>query len=233
MPRRRPETGFDDLVRAAANVFARQGYRRTQMADIAKEMGVSPGTLYGYVESKEALFDLSVQRAFVEDGSPPPSLPVPTPARDDVIAHVRARLSSARSPALSAALHRDDPEGGDAAAELRQILTEIYGFVHANRQGLALIERAANDRPELAGVYYERGRAGLLERLERYLAARIAGGWLGSVSDVPVAARLLVESIAWFARHRHGDFDGAAFEEDVARETVVAMLTRSLVKETG
>jgi AcrR family transcriptional regulator len=77
MLRRRPENGLDDLVHAAASVFSRQGFRRTQMADIAREVGLSAGALYGYVEGKEALFDLALQRAFLDAPPPPPSLPVP------------------------------------------------------------------------------------------------------------------------------------------------------------
>jgi AcrR family transcriptional regulator len=228
MARKRPESGLDDLVGAAASVFSSHGFRRTQMAEIAKAMGVSAGTLYGYVESKEALFDLTVQRAFLDEPPPAPELPVRTPARDEVIAHVRARMANARSPSLSAALRRGAPADGDARAELETILREVYGFLYDNRRGLALIERAAVDRPELAAVYFEQGRAGLLGRLERYLASRIEGGFFEPVPDVPVAARLLLETIAWFARHRHDDFDGGVHDDALAEETVITMLTRSL-----
>ena len=229
MPRRRPETGLDDLIQAAANTFARLGFRRTQMADIAREMGVSAGTLYGYVESKEALFDLAVQRAFLDEKPTANALPVATPARDAVVGHVRERLAPGRLAALGAALDREEPAGGDARAELMEILGEHYDFVHRNRQGLLLIERAANDRPDLAAIYYERGRAGLLERLSRYLQMRVAGGWLQPVPDPAIAARLLNETIAWFAIHRYGDFDGADYDDGKARETVLEMLVRSLV----
>lgn len=54
--RLRPETWLSDLLTAATKVFIAGGYHRAQMADIAHEMGVSQGTLYTYVESKEALF---------------------------------------------------------------------------------------------------------------------------------------------------------------------------------
>lgn len=44
------------LVTAAATVFARQGFIRTRMADIAVEAEVGKGTLYEYFNSKDELF---------------------------------------------------------------------------------------------------------------------------------------------------------------------------------
>ena len=52
MARKRPEGRLDQLLNCATRVFIEKGYRRTQMADVAREMGVSAGTLYGYVEGK-------------------------------------------------------------------------------------------------------------------------------------------------------------------------------------
>jgi len=49
-------TKLDAIVGAADRLFARFGYRRTSMDDIATEAGVAKGTLYLYFTSKEALF---------------------------------------------------------------------------------------------------------------------------------------------------------------------------------
>src|SRR6266540_4572499 len=76
---RRPSLGdrLEDVVQAGAEVFARRGYRRTQMADVAAAMGVSPGNLYNYVDSKDALFYLVLRRMLGErPGDLPLELPV-------------------------------------------------------------------------------------------------------------------------------------------------------------
>ncbi|MDX1803787.1 MAG: TetR/AcrR family transcriptional regulator [Alcanivorax sp.] len=44
------------LVRAAARVFAQQGFSNTSMASVAQAAAVSKGSLYDYFDSKEALF---------------------------------------------------------------------------------------------------------------------------------------------------------------------------------
>ncbi len=52
------------IVEAAITVFAKKGYHQTKMSDIAKEVGVSKGTLYQYFKSKEELFEAVVQIPF-------------------------------------------------------------------------------------------------------------------------------------------------------------------------
>ncbi len=222
---------FASILEGAARVFAARSYRRTQMADIARELGVSPGTLYLYVESKEALFHLLIERGFGRDARTPlPEGPVRTPAPGATLDLLRRRLENElRLPKLDAALARD--RRGDARAELESIVRELYELVERNRVGITLLERSAHDWPELAALFYVGMRRDLLARLERYLAARIARGALAPVPDAAAAARFINESVAWFAMHRHGDVDSKNLEDDAVRETVVMLVVRALAKE--
>jgi len=61
--RRVPTDRIERLIECATEVFIDQGYRRTQMSDVASALGVAKGTLYLYVDSKEALFDLVARYA--------------------------------------------------------------------------------------------------------------------------------------------------------------------------
>ena len=45
-----------DILSAAKHVFAERGYHTTTIADIARQAGLSYGSIYWYYESKEALF---------------------------------------------------------------------------------------------------------------------------------------------------------------------------------
>jgi len=45
-----------DILSAAKQVFAEQGYHATTIADIARQAGLSYGSIYWYYESKEVLF---------------------------------------------------------------------------------------------------------------------------------------------------------------------------------
>jgi AcrR family transcriptional regulator len=233
MARKRPAGRVSGLIDAAIRVFSRKGFRRAQMADIAREMGVSPGLLYSYVESKEALFYLVVDRGF-GDGpvEEPLQLPVKTPAPGAIVKRVAERFRTAGAmPALSAALkrsHADDPR-----RELEAIVRENYAVVARTGSAVTIVERSALDVPELAQLFYGRMRGGLAERLTHLIDSRIEAGQYRRVPDSAVAARLIIETVTWFARNRHGDPGPERISDEAAEETVVDFVVNSLVPAAG
>jgi AcrR family transcriptional regulator len=230
--RRRPADGLEQVMAAALRVFAEKGYRRTQMSDVAREMGVAPGTLYGYVAGKEALFHVVVDRAFAgETAATAPRLPIPTPAPGATLTRLRDRLTAdAALPALDAALRRTRPLA-DPRAELEAIVGGLYDRIAGAWQGIVMLERSALDWPELAQVFYAEMRRGLLRRLERYVSARVEGGIFRPVPSAAGAARFVVETVAWFAMHRHRDRDGD-LDDASARATTLTLVVNAFVKES-
>lgn len=229
MARSIPDSRLDDLVRAATDVFISHGYRRTQMADVAEAMGLAKGTLYLYVESKEALFDLVVRSAD-RDGplELPPELPVPTPKPGATLEYVAKALAERQAfRALNQALARRRP--GSVRAELESILRELYGTLARNRRGLKLIDRCAPDHPDLAALWFGRGREFLLALLAQYLRHR--KNHLRSFPDPAVAARIVLETLVFWAVHRHWDPAPQHVDERIAEDTVVQFLLDTLVKE--
>ncbi|MEW9123077.1 MAG: TetR/AcrR family transcriptional regulator [Thermotaleaceae bacterium] len=63
MPRvsKDPKIRKQEILEAAMLVFYEKGYDKTNMADIAKKVGVAQGLCYRYFPSKEALFNTSLQ----------------------------------------------------------------------------------------------------------------------------------------------------------------------------
>ena len=59
---RRPEHRPEEIAAAALRVFAKRGLHQTTLDDVAKEAGVSKGTIYLYFKSKEELFIAAAQR---------------------------------------------------------------------------------------------------------------------------------------------------------------------------
>ena len=211
-------------------VFIIQGYRRTQMADVAKALGVAKGTLYLYVESKEALFDLVTRNADGDLVAHPPTLPIRTPKRGATLKYVRERLATSHvTEALAAALKPG--RVADAKAELEAIVRELYDVVARNRIGIKLLDRSAPDYPELAALWFDAARDGLLGLLTQYLEDRTRRKLLRPVPDPAVAARLAMETIVFWAVHRHWDPHPQAVEESVAKETVVRFIVGALAKE--
>ena len=231
MARTVPPDRFQRLLDCATQVFIEQGYARTQMADIAAAMGIAKGTLYLYVESKEALFDLVVRHADAEHPlTTPPTLPLRTPKPGATLQHVRTRLAEAPPlPALIAALGRQ--RVADPRAELSEIVREIYHTLSRNRRAIKLMDRSAQFHPDLAATWFKGARGTLTQLLADYLNRRIRGKLLRPVPDVAVAARVIMETIVTWAVHRHWDPSPQAIDDQVAEDTVVQFIVGGLIKE--
>jgi AcrR family transcriptional regulator len=217
-----------DISRAATRVFGRLGYRRTQVALVASEAGISTGSIYSYVASKEALFYLVFAFGFGRLGEQLPDLPIAAPRFDDTLQLIRRGLrTSLATPCLRAAL--DERAPSDVRGELAAIIEERYAAVEGVWPLLAVIERSAVDLPELEAFYFQRGRPGYLGLLARYLDQRAQAGYIVSVRDPAVAARMMTETVVWFAWHRREDRDAALYDDELARATIVELLCHTFI----
>jgi AcrR family transcriptional regulator len=231
MARSIPPERFRKLVDAATEVFIAQGYQRTQMEDVAQALGVGKGTLYGYVESKAALLHAAVLYADDRELLPDTSaLPLATPSPGSTAASVRARLiAETRDLELVAAIGRKKPR--DAAAELAAIVSDLYVRVERNRRIIKLVDRCAHDHPELAAVWFDEGRWTQHAALVQYLDLRSAEGSFRTVASTAVAARMILETIVFWAVHRHWDPSPQQVSENDVKNAIVDVILHGLVKE--
>ena len=226
-----PDDRLEDLIRAAAAVFSRRGYRRTQMAEVAHQLVVSPGNLYNYVEGKDALFHLVLRRGFGErPGEQPPELPV-TGASVEVTSNWVARRLDFVSdfPELEAAFGRTHPS--DPRGEVEAVVGELYDVLVRVRVGVDVLERSLEDLPELARIFAGVRRE-LFARYQRYLKQRAAEGTV-RVEHPQAVAHLLVELCSWAARRRPHDPEAAQISDAVARQTVCRFTTNALLAPAG
>jgi AcrR family transcriptional regulator len=200
------------------------------MADIAHEMGVAHGSLYNYVESKEALFLLLVDQWGRDDlDLAGQALPLKTPPMQRLVDRLRQRVTETFPlRELDAALKRRRP--ADPRAELQAIVLELFVQTERSRDGATILEKSARDVPELFALFFEQVRRDLFERMTRYVAARVRDG-VFAATDPPTAARFIIESVTFFARHRFLDPDPQPLDEDLVRRTIVDLVTRSLVPD--
>ena len=223
----RPKARLDDIVESATRIFGEKGYRRTLITDVASDLGIAPGTIYTYVESKDALFHLVIERASGVTATPE-SLPIPSPDAGETAKYcIQAFARTAKLTELNAAMGREKAE--DIADEVATIVRELYRMIAGSRHLIRLVERSAVDLPELRTGFYVKGRRPFFKKIESYLDARIGVGQLRPVPDTAATTRFIVESISWFANHRHGDNDTSGFDEDTSERVCVDMLVHALV----
>jgi len=228
MARKIPADRFDQLVRGATEVLIERGYRRTQMADVAEAIGVAKGTLYGYVDSKDALLALCLLYSDVSDPIPLPEiLPVRSPEPGEIGQRVKEVLSrDARMPNLALALATG--QVSDAQTEAAGVVGELFDLMYARRHGIKLLDRCM-DHPELKDLWQTQGREDVRAAISRYLEHRVASGDFRSFADTPLAARFVVESCATWAVHIHWDRAPERYVEAQARMNAIEFVVRGLL----
>ena len=230
MPRAIPENRFKELLECATRVFVAYGYRRAQMADVSQALGVAKGTLYLYVESKEALFAAALHYADSEAPSPSElELPLAAPEPGSLAEELREILCREVAPAaLTQGLEAQRVP--DVRAELEGILRGLFATASRHRTAIKLILRCGADLSGLDAIFYREGRFAQVELLARYLDSRIRTGKLKAVPDVAAAARFVIESIATWAVHIHWDPAPQPIDPNDAEETVVQFLLGGLLR---
>ncbi len=228
MARRIPANRFDELVRKATQVFITRGYRLTQMSDIAQAVGVAKGTLYGYVESKDALLLLCLHCA--DDSGPievPETLPLPAPEAGEIALQVKHGLAQAlHQPELAAA--QKTQRALDPRAELRDVIGEFYDLMSVNRHRIKLLDRCM-DHPDLEELWQLAGRVQSRLDFVRYLEVRIRAGQVRPVPDVALAARIVIETCATWAVHIHWDRAPEFYDAELSRANAIDFLVRGLI----
>ena len=230
-PRRRPDRLLA-IVDAATEVFAQEGFGAAQMTDIARMANLSVGTLYNYVEGKDALLLLSAERPFM-DICAGREFPIAAPDRVELISRLEETLAEhIRIPMLERAL-AGPSTGNQLIASVDGIVGELFDLIASTRIGADALEKSARDAPDLAALFYFHVRLPLLKQLTMYLEMVDAARRSPSSVAPEHAARFVLETVTWWARHRHRDPDPPILEELEARQVAVALVAGFLSGGSG
>ena len=233
VPRSIPEDRFDELLTAATAVVRRAGLPAHPDGRRGRALGVAKGTVYTYVASKEALLDCVLRHADRDGARRDAGAPAGGDARParDARGLARARYPrrrpaarcAPRSPASGSATCAPSSSSCSASST-----TPSPAIAPASSSSTAARPTSPSSRS--SGI--RAGRRDALSLLARYLDARSRRGRLRRFDDLEVAARLVLETLVFWAVHRHWDPSPQIVDEVSARQTVLAFLTAALVKET-
>lgn len=194
MARTRDPGRLDDIVAAATWAFSHFGYARAKINQVAERARIGPGTVYLYVEDKDALFELAVLRALESPEVANPTLPYrksPPASQAKLIEQCLQQVL--HFPQLwVAAQHRSIAY---PVKEFDGILLEICGWLRRYRAAILLAERNRFDWPDLAARFDEVVWSDLHQRLTGYLAARTRSAHLRPVGDPAAVARFILDGL--------------------------------------
>lgn len=226
MPRTTPPDRLSKLLDAAAAAFVEHGFQRTQMDDIAERLGVSKGTIYRAVESKDALFAAVVAWADRPDR-------IPTGGLDTAgdTAAVAAELAGELAAAIAGldltavVAGRARLRGDGFGDEVEQVTIGLHRLLRSRRTAVMVLDRCAAEIPGLAEVWFGDGRYALVDLWVAYLALRTKHFAVGV--DHTVLARTIVEIITTWAVKMPWDPAPRPYPDDTA--SACASMVRQLL----
>jgi AcrR family transcriptional regulator len=227
MARQTPADRLEKLLVVAAAAFVQHGFHRTQMDDIAVGLGVSKGTIYRSVDSKEALLAAVLDYADTPEHLPPGG-PIEANELARVSSTLRERLTHAVSN-LELAEAVTTPTGRLTApafaAEIERITLDLYQMMDTHRIRIMVLDRCAGEIPQLAGDWYESGRYAVVDLWIAYLRAH--SKHVNPTLDPETLARTIVELITLWAVKMPWDPSPRAYPADMAH--TCAVMIRNLI----
>jgi len=197
MPRKQATT-LTEIAEAALDHISSHGLKQTQMSDIARKLGISVGTLYLYVENKEALLALAATLLLNPEGLETAPLPYKSVPREDIAQRfIEIASEWAKWPTLDKAIK----EKAVDLETFRAIGFELYDLIAAHKRAIWFLDQLAAELPEIAPIHLNNVRGRTLGDLTRLL---IASGQSSIKADgLALMARIALEQISWSAMHRH------------------------------
>jgi AcrR family transcriptional regulator len=218
---RKQATSLSEIANTAVSYITRNGFKQTQMAGLAKEIGVSAGTLYTYVENKDALLNLATTYLLREEDLPDLELPVRAVPADAIIEQfIETAAKWAQWPVLKKAIAETDT----SQDTLRAVGRELYGLIRKYWRSILLLDRLANERADFAPVHTDQVRGGLVGDLVILLQK---AGSPFDVFELGIIARAANEGVSWSAMHRH--FEGEARQPvgDLTEDEICTLSSRT------
>jgi AcrR family transcriptional regulator len=227
MPRTTPSDRLAKLLDAAGGAFVEHGFQRTQMDDIAERLGVSKGTIYRAVDSKEALF-----AAVVEWGDEPDTAPSTGLTGSADLAAVASAVTAQLAAAVATlelvtivATRRRLRTPGAFGDEIERITVELHRLMRSRRTAVMVLDRCAGEIPELAAVWFGEARYALVDLWATYLELRSSR--VNTDVDRAILARTIVETVTTWAVKMPWDRAPRSYPADTA--DACAAMIRNLV----
>lgn len=163
--RRRPQKRPEEILDAAMRVFCGRGFHKANLEEVAREAGISKGTIYLYFKNKEDLFIAMVKRVVL---SP-----------EDLSIELQKRMSNGKARSFSRSLH------WLAQTVYRRFCTPEY------RALFSMIVAETLRHPEWGELYFRRVLFELNRRIAEIFEQAMAAGECRRVDPV-LASRAFV-----------------------------------------
>lgn len=202
-----------EISDAATRLFLQQGYAKTQISHIAKEVGVSVGTIYldfaGKKEIMHFILKCTVDPSFIERD-------FERPIRDDVFLGLENEIISLF-----------EKSGNDFAAHLRNnaadydfetLISDAFDILSQYAAGCLFIEKNQFDFKNLA-EHYSTYRKQFFNTMIDYLKVFIEQGTVRPMEHLELSVTLMIEILSWWAMDiRYTTFETKDIPVELAKQ---------------
>ena len=201
--RRRPKKRPEEILDAAMRVFCRRGFHKTNLEEVAREAGISKGTIYLYFKNKEDLFIAAAQRV------------MPTP--EGLSAGLQRAQSDGEVASFSRSLHRQ------AQIIYRRCCTPEY------RAFFSMIMAETLRYPEWGELYFRRVLLELNRRVAEIFEQAMAAGECRRVDPILASRAFAGMFLAMALSQEHlGGKKFTAFSESKISNTLSEIFLHGL-----
>ncbi|RCX16905.1 TetR family transcriptional regulator [Anaerobacterium chartisolvens] len=199
---------------AASHLFINKGYARTQMKDIAKEIGLSTGMLYVYFTGKRDIL------SFLLKGTIDPAF-----VTQEFELPIRSELFNSLDNEIMEAFEQNTKAFSDRLDDitnypLEQMLSDAFDVISKYGIGCLLIEKNPNDSGKLTD-YYREYRQKFYNQVLSYITQYMQNGTFRQVELPEYVTRLIIETLSWWGMHITND----AFE---IQKNITAQTAKSI-----
>lgn len=188
---------IQSIVEAAASLFLRQGYSKTQISHIAKAVGVSVGTIYHDFVGKKEIMQYML-KCTLQPGFAGKMLETPISGENFIgleqeIVQVLEESAGEFGKPLS-----NNLDGYTFEA----FISDTFDLLSRYAVGCLFIEKNQYDFEFLA-KHYKNYRRKFLSTMSEYLKAYMEAGIVRKMDDIELTTLLIVETLSWWAMDIH------------------------------
>ena len=226
MARPRPPGIIEKILVAGEAVVVRDGVTGASITAIAREAGVSVGSVYHYFEDKQSLVNWVIITSLWPRLEIPEEVPLGKPPLTITDAVARYQDLEPVLPVLHEVSSR--PLDDSMEAELRDVVAEYCQLSARTDRVQTIVEVCSAEIEELRRAWYLDYRRALVAAYEQYLRRRMGEGVLRRLADPTFAARWILDTTVLFLRLRRLDYYPDELPTDDLAEHVVDMIVGGL-----
>lgn len=201
------------IADAAAKLFIRQGYGRTQISHIAKAAGVSVGTIYLDFAGKREIMHFILKSA-IDPGFK--NREFERPVTDELFAGLESEIAAFFEQSGNAfARHLKDPV---MEYSFEELISDAFDLLARHASGCLFIEKNRYEFKGLAETY-EAYRRKFVDNMTEYISAFIAQGTVRPLEHIGLTTTLIIEILSWWAMDmRYTSFETQDIPMDLAKK---------------